>query len=93
MNPSLAVSPISRTLSYDADISDVTARADEMLNSSFLSRLAENVSIVPSIAVIICWISLEFFLILLLLRPSDVSSFFEMPTDSNKCEIMLVLKL
>ena len=93
MNPSLAVSPISRTLSNDADISCVTAQLDEMLNSSFLSRSAENGSIVLSIAVMICWTSSVFFLILLLLRSSDVSSFFEMSTDSNKCEIMLILKL
>ena len=67
MNASLAVSPISRTLSNDADISCVTARPDEMLNSTFLSRSAENGSIVSSIAVMICWASSELFLILLLL--------------------------
>ena len=48
MNTSLAVSPNSQTLSNDADISCVTARPDEMLNNSFLSRSAENGSIVSS---------------------------------------------
>ena len=97
MNPSHAVSPILWTLTNDVFISLViycaTARPGEMLNSSFSSRLAENRSIFPSIAVIICGTSSEFFFIFLLWRLSDVSSFFVMPIGSNKCEIMLVPKL